>query len=113
MWTFSWGQSSTLTYYFISGVSLTSKAQVQGRTGAEVCGGSGTLSEAAAQRLPMLFELLAKLIQGRWFKQVEHLCTVLRSVRGLPWLSACVATWPLEVASLHNERMVCSVSRPI
>lgn len=79
---------------------------VQGRTAAQVCGGEGGTVEAAAQRLPLLYELLASLAQGRWFKQLELLCSMLQSLRGPPWLKACIASWPLAIADEHSGPLV-------
>lgn len=79
---------------------------MQARTAAQVCEGAGGAAEAAAQRLPLLYELLSQLAQGKWFKQLEQLCSVLHNLRGPTWLSACVASWPLEVGTENREHLV-------
>lgn len=83
---------------------------MQGRTAAQVCESAGGAAEAAAERLPLLYELLSHLAQGKWFKQLEQLCSVMHALRGPAWLSACVASWPLEIATENGEHLVCPPS---
>ena len=79
---------------------------MQGRSPAEVSHRADGTAEAAAQRLPLLYNAATQLLQGQWFRPLEYLCCVLRTLRGPSWLAQTVACWPLALAAKHYESLV-------